>query len=158
MTGPVDETPPLVWRLPSWQPAALFLVTAGLAAWAIYVDSSSAVRAIVILLAVAFFLAAVAAARMYVVADDDGVGVRRYAGESSLRWEQISGIAVTRLRGGSMTLELQSPDHAGVTVPPSLVLPLKPTSIARTSTLLTVRAQELGARRPAGKPPAKALD
>lgn len=131
----------------------LFLVTAGLAGYAIYGSGSGVVIAIVLLLAVAFLLAAVAAARMYVVADDDGIGVRRYTGESSLTWDQISGIAVTKQRGGALTLEVQCPDSTALTVPPSLVLPLRPTSIARTSNLLGTKARELSDRRPHGSIP-----
>lgn len=152
VTNPTDDDA-LIWRLPRWQPALLFLVTAGLAGYALYGPRGSAiVLSLVIVLAVAFFVAAVAAARMYLVADEDGVGVRRYAGESSLVWEQISGIAVAKQRGGSLTLEIQTPDRLSVTVPPSLVLPLRPTSIPRTSNLLTRKAQELNERRPEGKP------
>ncbi len=154
MTTPHDETPPIVYRLPRWQPALLFLVTTGLAAYAIYAHSSdSTVLVIVVGLAVAFFVAAVAAARMYLVADDDGIGIRRYAGESSLNWDQISGIAVARQRGGALTLELQCPDHTALRVPPSLVLPLRPTNVARTSSLLSLKARELSERRPHGSTP-----
>jgi hypothetical protein len=153
VSTPAEEDAAIVWRLPRWQPALLFLVTAGLAGWAIYGGSSSVVVAIVSLLAVAFFLAAVAAARMYLVADDEGIGVRRYSGESSLTWSQITGVAVTTRRGGAMTLEVQADDGQSLVVPPSLVLPLKPTSMPKTSNLLTRKARELDARRPAGSPP-----
>lgn len=151
MTPPLDDRPPVVWRLPPWQPAVLFLITAGFAAWSIYSSSSAGVRAVTIALGLAFLLAAVAAARMYLVADDEGIGVRRYAGETSVPWERITGIAVTRLRGGSMTLELQCREDTAVHVPPSLVLPARPTSIARTEQLLSARARELTERRPVGK-------
>lgn len=149
MSPPDAERPPLVWRLPSWQPAVLFLVTAALAAWAIYGAPAVFVRTVVSLLAAAFLIAAVAAARMYLVADDEGVGVRRYAGEQSFTWDQVSGVAVTKVRGGAMTIEVQSENEAPIVVPPSLVLPLRPTSIARTSALLQRRAGELRDRRPA---------
>ena len=153
MTTPPDERAPIVYRLPRWQPAVLFLVTAGLAGYALYGGGSSVVIAIVVLLAVAFLLAAVAAARMYLVADDDGIGVRRYTGESSLTWDRISGIAVSQQRMGALTLEVQTPDATTLTVPPSLVLPLRPTSIARTSNLLGTKARELSERRPHGSVP-----
>jgi hypothetical protein len=148
VTNPAEERPAIVWRLPRWQPAVLFLVTAALAGYAIYGGGSGIVVGIVSLLAVAFVIAAVAAARMYLVADDDGIGVRRYTGESSMTWDRISGIAVTKQRGGAMTLEIQAPDATALTVPPSLVLPLRPTSIARTSNLLAQKARELQDRRP----------
>lgn len=143
----------MVYRLPRWQPALLFVVTAALAAWAIYAKSSAVVLAIVICLGVAFFIAAVAAARMYLVADDDGIGIRRYAGESSLTWDRISGIAVAKQRSGALTLEIQCPDHTALRVPPSLVLPLRPTNIAKTQTLLSVKARDLSERRPHGSVP-----
>ena len=158
MTTPPEERPPIVYRLPRWQPALLFLVTAGLAAWAIYgTSNSSVVLSLVILLAVAFFVAAVAAARMYLVADDEGIGVRRYTGESSLTWDRISGITVAKQRSGALTLEIQCPDHTALRVPPSLVLPLRPTNIAKTQTLLAVKARELTERRPHGSVPPLAL-
>ncbi|MHA3702699.1 hypothetical protein ACXR2U_11000 [Jatrophihabitans sp. YIM 134969] len=153
MTPPEEERPAVIWRLPRWEPAVLFLVTAALAGYAIYGGGSGVVIGIVALLAVAFFVAAVAAARMYLIADDDGIGIRRYTGESSLTWDRISGIAVAKQRGGALTLEIQAPDATALTVPPSLVLPLRPTGIARTTNLLGVKAQELRERRPHGSIP-----
>lgn len=153
VTTPQEERAPIVYRLPRWQPAVLFLVTAGLAGYALYGGGSSVVTFIVVFLAIAFLLAAVAAARMYLVADDDGIGIRRYTGESSVTWDRISGIAVTRQRMGALTLEVQCPDATSLEVPPSLVLPLRPTGIDRTSNLLGQKARELSDRRPHGSIP-----
>lgn len=143
--------PPLVWRLPPWQPAVLFLVTAALAAANLYASPSTTVRVITVALAVAAFVAGVAAARMYLVADDEGVGVRRFGAEAAVAWSEIVGVDVIRQRGGVMTLQLRRQDAAPVPVPSSLVLPTRPTSLDRTRRLLETRAHQLRARRPPGQ-------
>lgn len=144
----VGGPPALVWRVPSWQPALLFLVTSALAALNLYSSPPAPVRVVTVAIALGCLGAAVSAARMYLVADDAGIGIRRVMAETSLAWEDITAVEVTRLRGGSMTLQLHRQRADPVTVPPALVLPTLPVSTPRAAAMLGARANQLSNRRP----------
>ncbi len=126
---------PLEWRVPPWQSAILFLITAACAAANIYVHPSALVRVVTIAAGVATVVMGVLATRVYFVVDDDGVGVRRLLRERSLDWADIESVSVVERGFDVLTLRVTCHDGTYLDVPQSLVMPTKPTGKAR------VRAQ-----------------
>lgn len=132
----LNETPaPLVWRIPAWQPAALFVVAAGCAAVNLYASPSTGLRILTVLVAVVAFAAAVFGIRVYFVVDHDGIGVRKMFRERSVDWSDIAEVSVIQRRFEVMTLRVICHDGRYLDVPQSLLLPTKPSGKA------TVRAR-----------------
>lgn len=127
---------PLVWRIPPWQPAVLLLIAAGCAAANLYADPPVLARVVTIAIGVAAVVMAVLALRMYLVVDEEGIGVRRMFGESSVDWPDVADVTVQQNMLATMTLRVQRRDGTYVDVPSSLILPLKPTGNARMAALL----------------------
>jgi len=142
-----DPVPPLVWRIPPYQAALLFLLVSGGAALNIYGHPSATVRGLTILFSVAALCAAVAATRMYLVVDDDGIGMRRILGESCLNWSELADVEVVTMgRLGASTVRFTRRDGTHLDVPPSLLQPTKPTSKQRALGRLRGVAVEIKAR------------
>lgn len=123
-----DSVPPLVWRVPPYQAALLFLLVSGGAALNIYGHPAATVRAVTIVLSLAAFFAAVAAARMYLVVDDEGIGVRRILRNSSLTWSELKEVQVVSAGRGTSTIRFARRDGTYLDVPPNLLQPSKPSS------------------------------
>ena len=139
---------PLIFRVPPYLISLQFLVTAGLAAWNIYGSPSSVTRAVTILIAVSFLAGAIASMRMYFVVDDEGMGIRRLFTETSIPWQQVRDVSVTRVRNGSPTISIERQDGTTVDVPPSLVNPTKPTGTAKAMAMMGDLARAIAARNP----------
>jgi Bacterial PH domain len=122
---------PLVLRVPPWQAAALFLITAAVAALNLYWHPSFMVRLITIAFGVLALCGAVIALRLYLVVDEQGIGVRRFFSETSVDWSDVADIEAYRERHNKVTLRIMRMDGQAVTVPSALVLPSKPTSTPR---------------------------
>ncbi|MEP6598013.1 MAG: PH domain-containing protein [Actinomycetota bacterium] len=133
---------PLVWRIPPWQPAALFLVASGCAAWNIYGHPSAIARLMTITAGVLALVAGVLAVRMYLVVDDEGIGVRRLWSERSIDWSDVADIDVIRSRTG-MRLRIIRHDAEPVDVPESLLLPSRPTKTPQTVAHLGIIARQI---------------
>lgn len=122
-----DVSEPLIWRIPPWQPALLFLVTSACAALNLYSHPSATVRFATIIIGLAAFCTGVAATRMYFVADADGIAVRRLLRDRLVSWDDVRAIDVVTLKHGNSTIRLTLSDSSQVDVPPSLLQPTMPT-------------------------------
>ena len=120
--------PPLIWRVPPYQPAVLLLLVCAAAALNIYGHPSATVRLVTLALGVVAFGFAVVALRMHLIADDDGVAVRYLRSEAWLPWPTVAQIEVVDDVRGASTMRVTRADGTHVDVPPSLLQPGKPTS------------------------------
>jgi hypothetical protein len=148
MADSATGSPPLVWRVPPYQPAILLLLVSACAAVNIYGHPTRNVRVITFglgLLALAF---AIAALRMHLVANDDGVAVRHLLRQAWLPWSEVADIEVVDGVRGASTLRVTRRDHTYVDVPPSLLQPTKPTSKRTALAQLDGVVRQLRARRP----------
>src|SRR5919201_2042946 len=89
-----SDSLPLVLRIPPWQTALLFLITAVCAAVNLYTHPSFLARGFTIAIGLLAFGTAIASLRLYLVVDEDGIGVRNIANESSVDWSVVSDIEV----------------------------------------------------------------
>jgi hypothetical protein len=145
-----DQDPPLVWRIPAYQPALLMLVLCAAAALNIYGHPSLGVRIGTLAVGLLCGGLAIAGLRLQLVADDDGVAVRKLIGQSWLPWSQLAELEVVPAVRGAPTVRLNRVDGGYVDVPPSLLQPTKPTSKQRALGQLEHAARQLRARRPTG--------
>jgi hypothetical protein len=125
---PTDPAAPLVWRVPAWQPAAIMLFVCVVVVWNLYFSPSTLIRVVTIGLAAVAFISAIDGLRMYMVVDQDGVGFRGLLRTHNFDWTDIAGISVRRGGSGGSTLRITRSDGTYADVPPSLVLPSKPTA------------------------------
>lgn len=141
-----DQHERLVWRIPSYQPALLMLLLCGAAALNIYGHPSGIVRIVTLLLGLLCGALAVAGLRLQMVADDDGLSVRKLIGEAWLPWQELAEVEVLADLRGAPTLRLICADGTYVDVPPSLLQPTTPTSKQRARGQLDHVARQLRAR------------
>jgi hypothetical protein len=134
---------PLIWRIPPWQPALLFVAASGCAALNLYGHPGTSVRVLSIAAGVMAVAAAILALRMYLVADDEGIGVRRWFRESSVNWAEVADVQVVERGFDTMKLRVVRLDGTFVNVPQSLMLPAKPTGKDRTRALLAGAAKRV---------------
>ena len=127
MTDPAVPAPVLTWRVPPYQPAVLLLLVCAAAGLNIYGHPSATVRMVTLSLGILAFGFAVVALRMHLIADDDGVAVRRVRREAWLPWPTVADVELIDIRGAS-TVRVTRTDGTFVDVPPSLLQPGKPTS------------------------------
>ena len=120
--------PPLIWRVPPYQPAVLLLLVCASAALNIYGHPAATVRIVTLALGIIAFGFAVVALRMHLIADDDGVAVRYLRREAWLPWPTVAEIEVVHGVRGASTMRVTRADGTFVDVPPSLLQPAKPTS------------------------------
>lgn len=149
MTEPA--TPPLVWRIPAYQPAVLMLVLCAAAALNLYAHPSSLVRVVTLVIGLACGVGAVAALRVQVVADEDGVAVRQVVSQAWLPWSEVDDLEIMSNVRGAPTVRLNRHDGTYVDVPPSLLQPTKPTSKQRAFGQLENSVRQLRARRPSAR-------
>jgi hypothetical protein len=128
---PSDPTAPLVWRIPSWQPAALMLFVCGVIALNLYASPNTLIRVVTIGLGAVAFVSALDGLRMYMVVDQAGIGFRGLFRTHNFDWPDISQISVRRRGFSGPTLRIIRGDGTYADVPPSLVLPTKPTGTAK---------------------------
>lgn len=138
---------PLVWRVPPWQPALLFLLAAASAAAGLYWQHHGLVRAGWLVFAAVLAVAALVTARAFLVVDDDGVGWRRVFGETSISWGELDYVSVvpTKLRVALMVVRRTG---GSVEIPSVLVAPTTPMSTPRMIGRLEVIARQIADHRP----------
>jgi hypothetical protein len=151
MSESTTDAAPLIWRVPPYQPAALFLVVCAAAAVNIYAHPSHNIRLVTLFFGVVALGYAIAALRMHLIADSDGVAVRRFRREVWIPWVQVGDIEVVDGVRGASTVRVSRVDGTYVDVPPSLLQPGKPTSKVAARALLEVVARQLHARRLASR-------
>ncbi|MGI8666123.1 MAG: PH domain-containing protein [Jatrophihabitans sp.] len=146
-----DPAPPLVWRIPPYQPAVLMLVLCAAAALNIYGHPSGTVRIVTLVLGLLCGALAVVALRLQLVADDDGVAVRQIIGQAWLPWSELAELEIVPDVRGAPTVRLNRVDGSYVDVPPSLLQPAKPTGKQRALGQLDHVVRQLRARRPSAR-------
>ena len=134
---------PRVWRIPPWQPAALILLATALLALDLYADLSTAAKATAGLIALAALVAAACAARFLLVADDDGIWVRRILGERLVEWPDVANVETIVLNRNAMTVRITRADGTHLDVPPALVQPALPTGMRKARRAIGVVATQL---------------
>jgi hypothetical protein len=134
---------PQVWRIPPWQAAALLLLTTVLAAVDLYARPSVVPMLVAAFVAVMALFAAVGAIRFLLVADEDGIWVRRLFTVTLVGWADIERVEMASAHRGGMTVRITRRDGTCVDVPPSLVLPAMPTTLPNARRLVQGVANEL---------------
>lgn len=151
MAEPAADPEPaaaLVWRIPAYQPALLMLVLCAAAALNIYGHPSVAVRIGTLAFGLLCGGLSIVALRLQLVADDEGVALRKVLGDHWLPWSQLADLEVVPEVRGAPTVRLNRTDGSYLDVPPSLFQPTKPTSKQRAYGQLEYAARQLRARRP----------
>lgn len=148
MSVPADESAPLVWRIPAYQPALLLLFVCGCAALNLYGHPSSNVRIFTLAFGLLALGCAVAALRMHLIADTDGVAVRQLRSEAWTPWPEVAEFVVVHGVRGASTLRMIRTDGSFVDVPPSLLQPSRPTGKQQALAQLDGVLRQLSARRP----------
>lgn len=138
-----DAQLPQVWRIPSWQPAALILLAAALIGYDIYGSPGLGALLMTAAIAAAALIAAVFAMRYLLVADEDGIWVRTLLGQRLIEWADIAEVDVTHVRGTTSTVRITRVGGGIVDVPPSLLQPTLPTSAARALAVVGTVARRL---------------
>lgn len=134
---------PRVWRIPPWQPAALILLATALLALDLYADLSTPARATAGLIALAALVAAGCGARFLLVADDDGIWVRRILGERLVEWPDVANVETIVVSRNAMTVRITRADGTHLDVPPSLVQPALPTGMRKARRAIGAVATQL---------------
>jgi len=129
---PTDPSAPLVWRVPAWQPTVLMLFVCGVVALNLYLSPNTLVRIVTIGLGALAFVAAIEGLRMYLVADQYGIGFRGLLRTHNIDWSDIQSISDRRSGFNGPTLRITRTDGSYADVPPSLMLPTKPTGTVKT--------------------------
>ncbi|MDT4926880.1 MAG: hypothetical protein QOG01_4593 [Pseudonocardiales bacterium] len=139
MARPHDTTRaslPQAWHIPPWQPAALLVLTSALAALDIYGRPSTIVMIAAAIVAVAALVAAVCALRYVLIADEDGIWVRRLLTVVLVEWPDVARVEMTTAHRNGMTVRITRHNGSYVDVPPSLLLPTVPTTMPRARSLI----------------------
>lgn len=134
---------PVVWRVPPWQPAALNVVAAVLLAVLLYASPSAAAVVGLGVGALAAVTGAVLAMRYLLVADEEGVVVRRALSTHAIPWTHLASVEAIVTRGVTMTVRLTATDKTIVDVPPTLVQPTLPTNVRKAHAMVHARALQL---------------
>jgi hypothetical protein len=125
--GPPDL--PLVWRIPPWQPACLILLATVLLGLDLYGDLSLGPLVMTGAIALAALVGAVFAGRLLLIADEDGIWVRRLFRERVVPWRDVDSVQATLVTRNTMTIRIFRKQGGYVDVPPSLLLPTLPTKV-----------------------------
>jgi len=133
-----------VWRIPPWQPAALVLLATALGALDIYGRPSSILMIVAAFGAVASLVAAGLWLRYALVADEDGIWVRRVFATDLVEWRDVAEVAMTSAHRSGVTVRITRVDGTYVDVPPSLLLPTRPMTIPKVRSLIHGVATHLG--------------
>ena len=129
---PIDPSAPLVWRVPAWLPTVMMLFVCGVVALNLYTSPNALVRVVTIGVGVVAFVSAIEGLRMYMVVDQDGIGFRGLVRTHNIDWSDIQSVTVRRSGRNGPTLRITRVDGSYADVPPSLLLPTKPTGTAKT--------------------------
>ncbi len=122
-------------RIPPGQPAFLLLIICGLAWIVLYRHPSSGLRLFSLILIAVLAVMVITSLRMYLVADHEGVGVRYIRDGVWIPWAEVARIEINRVRG-SATVRIVRQDGTYADVPPSLLQPLKPTTVPKAMSQL----------------------
>ena len=123
---------PLVWRIPPWQPAGLILLAAVLLALVLYGHHSPGPLLLMAVIALAALVSAWYAARLLLVADEDGLWIRRaFSAPQLTEWRDVSRIEMEQVHGNTVTVRITRQNGSFADVPPSLLLPTLPTGIRK---------------------------
>lgn len=134
---------PQIWRVPPWQPAALILLATVLIALVLYGNFALGPNTMMIAVALAALTGAVLAIRFVLVADDDGIWIRRVFAVDLVEWPDLARIDVVHVHANTPTLRITRVSGTHVDVPPTLLQPSLPTGIRKARTLVASVAQRL---------------
>ena len=109
----------------------MMLFVCGVVAINLYASPNTLVRVVTIGVGAVAFVSAIEGLRMYLVVDQNGIGFRGLFRTHNVDWSDISAITVRRSGFSGATLRITRPDGSYADVPPSLVLPTKPTGTAK---------------------------
>ncbi len=137
-----------VRRIHPAQPAVLLLVISALAFVDLYLSPSTGLRVFSLLLIAALLVMVVTSLRMYLVADHEGIAIRFVRDEVWIPWSEIDRIDVATGVRGSGTVRIQRRDGTHADVPPSLLQPLKPTTVPKAMSQLRYVVNALEGLRP----------
>lgn len=129
---PTDPSAPLVWRVPSWQPAVLMLLVCAALAVNLYASPSTIVRFITLALGALCLVMAIGSLRMFMVVDQQGIGFRGLLRSHSFDWPDVSQVTVRPSGYNGPTIRITRSDGTYADVPPTLMLPSKPTGTGKT--------------------------
>lgn len=121
------------------------LLTTALAALDIYRRPSAIPAFAAAFVAVSALVAAVCAMRYLLVADEDGLWVRRIFSETLVEWRDVDRVEMTTAHRSGMTVRITRHDGRYVDVPPSLLLPTLPTTLPKTRSRIHTVAMRLNA-------------
>lgn len=143
--SPIEAPPelPLVWRIPPWQPAGLILVATVLLALDLYGDLGLGALLMTVAISLAALVGAVFAIRLSLVADDDGIWVRKFFRERLVEWDDVAEVRATLVSRNTMTIRISRMQGGHVDVPPSLLLPTLPTKVHNAQTVVHNAALQL---------------
>ena len=122
---------PIVWRIPPWQVALLILVATGSIAWALYGHLSAGATLMAAVVAAAALVGAVFGMRYALVADDEGLWVRRVFAQHAIEWADVADIDTELVHRNLMTVRITRGNGSFLDVPPSLLQPTLPTNVRR---------------------------
>jgi hypothetical protein len=134
---------PLVWRIPPWQPAALILLATVLLGFDLYGDPGVGALVMTVAIAAAALVGAAFAMRLLLVADDDGIWVRRFFRERLVPWADVAEVQAALVSRNTMTIRISLRQGGHVDVPPSLLLPTLPTKVRNAQTAVHQAAMQL---------------
>ena len=109
----------------------MMLFVCGVVALNLYASPNTLLRVVTIGVGAVVFGSAIEGLRMYLVVDQDGIGFRGLFRTHNVEWSDISAITVRRSGFSGATLRITRADGSYADVPPSLVLPTKPTGTAK---------------------------
>jgi hypothetical protein len=134
---------PQIWRVPPWQPAALILVATVLLALVMYGDLAISPALLLGALAAVALVGAGLAVRFVLVADDEGIWVRRVFSVQLVEWNDLSTIETVHVHANTPTLRITRVSGLYVDVPPTLLQPALPTRIRKARAGVGVVGQRL---------------
>jgi hypothetical protein len=134
---------PFVKRIPPWQPAALILIATVLLGLVLYGSFSAGAVLMMSVIAAAALVGAAFAIRLILVADEDGIWIRRFWRERLVRWDEIATVQMAAVHGNSVTVRITRHNGSFVDVPPSLVLPTLPTNIRKVRSRVSAVSAQL---------------
>ncbi len=83
------------------------------------------------------------AIRLSLVADDDGIWVRKFFRERLVEWDDVAEVRATLVSRNTMTIRISRMQGGHVDVPPSLLLPTLPTKVHNAQTVVHNAALQL---------------
>jgi hypothetical protein len=110
----------------------MMLFVCGVVALNLYASPNTLIRVVTIALGAVAFVSAIEGLRMYLVVDQEGLGFRGLFRTHNFDWSDISAITVRRSGFNGPTLRITRPDATYADVPPSLLLPTRPTGTPKT--------------------------